>query len=109
LDAQYYIWHDDQTGTLLFEALTRAARRGVRVRVLLDDQNTRGSEALLGAFAAEPGVELRLYNPFVHRSARVLDYLADFGRLNRRMHNKAFVADGRVAVVGGRNIGNEYF
>ena len=109
IDAQYYIWHPDETGLLLLEALSQAARRGVRVRLLLDDQNTRGMDAILAAFAALPGAQLRLYNPFAHRSARLLDYVADFTRVNRRMHNKAFIADNQVAVVGGRNIGNEYF
>jgi putative cardiolipin synthase len=109
IDAQYYIWHGDQTGSLLLQALRDAARRGVRVRILIDDQNTKPLEEVLASLAAEPGVELRLYNPFASRRVRVLDYLGDFGRVNRRMHNKAFVADNQAAVVGGRNIGNEYF
>ncbi len=109
IDAQYYIWQGDQTGFLLFEALWRAAGRGVRVRLLLDDANTGGEDATLAALAARPNVEVRLYNPFVRRDARALEFLTDFERLNRRMHNKAFVVDNTVAVVGGRNVGNEYF
>ena len=109
VDAQYNIWHADETGVLLLEALRQAASRGVRVRLLVDDQNTRGTEPLLAALAAQPHVEVRLYNPFANRSLRALGYLGDFGRLNRRMHNKSFTADNRVTIVGGRNIGNEYF
>jgi putative cardiolipin synthase len=109
IDAQYYIWHADQTGLLLFEALADAARRGVRVRILIDDQNTAGIEGVLAALGADPNVQVRLYNPFAHRGVRSLGYLGDFQRLNRRMHNKAFISDNQVAVVGGRNIGNEYF
>jgi putative cardiolipin synthase len=110
IDAQYYIWHGDRTGILLLETLCAAARRGVRVRLLLDDQNTPGIEDLLAPLAAQPNLELRLYNPFARRGGvRIVAYLHDFGRLNRRMHNKSFIADNQVAVVGGRNIGDEYF
>jgi putative cardiolipin synthase len=109
IDAQYYIWHGDQTGVLLFEALTQAARRGVRVRILLDDQTSRDNETIVAALGSEANVEVRYYNPFAQRRARFLDYLGDFARVNRRMHNKAFVVDNQAAVVGGRNIGNEYF
>jgi putative cardiolipin synthase len=96
------------TGTLP-STLVQAARRGVRVRILLDDQNTKGLDGLISAMAAEPNLEFRLYNPFAQRSARFTGYFGDFERLNRRMHNKAFIADNQVAVVGGRNIGDEYF
>ena len=109
LDVQYYIWHDDQTGNLLFEALWRAAARGVRVRLLLDDANTRGLDDTIAALDAHPGIEVRLYNPFVQRAARGFAFAIDFARLNRRMHNKSFTADNQVAIMGGRNIGNEYF
>src|SRR6185369_11645200 len=109
LDVQYYIWHADETGVLLLQALHNAAARGVRVRLLVDDQNTRGTERLLAALAAQPNVEVRLYNPFANRSLRALGYVGDFERLNRRMHNKSFTADNQAAIVGGRNIGNEYF
>jgi cardiolipin synthase C len=109
LDLQYYIWHGDPVGYLLFEALWQAAERGVRVRLMLDDNNTSGMDATLAALDAHPNIELRLYNPFVQRGARALGYLSDFSRLNRRMHNKSFTADNQVTVVGGRNIGDEYF
>jgi putative cardiolipin synthase len=109
IDAQYYIWHDDQTGRLLLSALRDAARRGVRVRLLIDDQNTKGFDETLAAMAAEANVELRLYNPFPVRRGRAFAYLTEFSRLNRRMHNKVFIADNQAAIIGGRNIGNEYF
>jgi cardiolipin synthase C len=109
LDIQYYIWHDDLSGGLLFEALGRAADRGVRVRLLLDDANTSGMDERLRALDAHPNIEVRLFNPFANRGARLLDLLGDFQRVNRRMHNKAFTADNQVTVVGGRNVGDEYF
>jgi cardiolipin synthase C len=109
LDVQYYIWRRDMSGTLLFDSLLRAAQRGVRVRLLLDDNNTRGLDATLAALDAHPNVEVRLFNPFVIRGARLLGYLTDFSRLNRRIHNKSFTADNQVTIIGGRNIGDEYF
>ena len=109
LDVQYYIWHNDHSGTLLFAAVLRAAERGVRVRLLLDDNNTAGLDALLAALDAHPNIEVRLFNPFVQRNARWLGYLTDLPRLNRRMHNKSFTADNQATIVGGRNIGDEYF
>lgn len=109
LDVQYYIWHEDVAGMLLLDALRRAAERGVRVRLLLDDNNTKGMDPALAAFNAHPNVELRLFNPFPNRSARVWGYMRDFSRVNRRMHNKSFTADGVATIVGGRNIGDEYF
>jgi len=109
LDVQYYIWRGDLSGTLLFEALLRAADRGVRVRLLLDDNNTQGMDGTLATLASHPHVEMRLFNAYRHRRWRWLELLADFSRLNRRMHNKSFTADGQVTIVGGRNIGDEYF
>jgi putative cardiolipin synthase len=109
IDAQYFIWHGDQVGYLLFEALWRAAERGVRVRLLLDDLNTGGLDPVIAALGAHPNIEVRLYNPVVIRDARALNFLTDFTRVNRRMHNKSFNADNQASVVGGRNIGNEYF
>jgi len=109
LDVQYYLWHDDETGTLLLEALWRAAERGVRVRMLLDDMGTASLDARLAAFDAHPNVEVRLYNPFANRRFRALDFASDFARVNRRMHNKSFTADNQATIVGGRNVGNEYY
>jgi putative cardiolipin synthase len=109
IDVQYYIWHDDEVGNLLFEALWQAAERGVRVRMLLDDMNTKGLDPTLAALDNHPNIEVRLYNPLVQRDLRVLNFVGDFARVNRRMHNKSFTVDNQVTVVGGRNIGNEYF
>lgn len=109
LDVQYYIWRNDLSGTLLFEALRRAADRGVRVRLLLDDNNTGGMDATLAALDSHPNIDIRLFNPFRRRRWRWLGYLTDFSRLNRRMHNKSFTVDARATIVGGRNVGDEYF
>lgn len=109
LDVQYYIWRQDLTGTLLFEALHAAADRGVRVRLLIDDNNTPGMDPLLAALDSHPNIEVRLFNPFAIRKPRWIGYLTDFSRLNRRMHNKSFTADNQVTIVGGRNVGDEYF
>jgi putative cardiolipin synthase len=108
LDVQYYIWEKDMTGTLLFEALHAAADRGVRVRFLLDDNTTPGLDPFLAALASHPNIEVRLFNPFVIRKPRI-GYLTDFSRANRRMHNKSFTVDNQVTIIGGRNIGDEYF
>jgi putative cardiolipin synthase len=109
LDVQYYIWHADTAGVLLFGELWDAAERGVRVRLLLDDNNTSGMDGIIAALDSHPSIEVRLFNPFASRGSRALGYLTDFERLNHRMHNKSFTADGQVTIVGGRNVGDEYF
>lgn len=109
LDVQYYIWRNDLSGTLLLKALVDAADRGVRVRLLLDDNNTSGLDTVLAAIDSHPRIEVRLFNPFAIRSPRALAYLTDLPRLNRRMHNKSFTADNQVTIIGGRNVGDEYF
>lgn len=109
LDIQYYIWHGDLSGTLLLEAVRQAADRGVRVRMLLDDNGTAGLDSILAALDRHPNIEIRLFNPFVLRRPKMLGYFADFPRLNRRMHNKSFTVDNQVAIIGGRNVGDEYF
>ena len=109
LDLQYYIWHADMSGTLLLDAVRRAAARGVRVRILLDDNNTAGLDSTLAALSALPNIELRLFNPFAFRDSRAVALVGDFTRLNRRMHNKSFTADNQATIVGGRNVGDEYF
>lgn len=108
LDVQYYIWRPDTSGSLMAHALREAAERGVRVRVLLDDANTTGLDEDIAAIAVHPNIHVRLFNPFANRSWRAGDFVGDFGRVNRRMHNKSFTADNQVTVVGGRNIGDEY-
>lgn len=111
LDLQYYIWHDDLTGRLLGREVWLAAERGVRVRMLLDDMNAEGLDPGLLVLDAHPNIELRLYNPFRNRGGftRVYELVQRIASVNHRMHNKAWIADGRMAVVGGRNIGEEYF
>ncbi|PNU04449.1 phospholipase D family protein [Novosphingobium guangzhouense] len=109
IDLQYYIWHGDRTGTMLLEAVHEAAERGVRVRMLLDDNGIAGLDRVLAALNAHPNIEVRLFNPFRIRYPKAIGFLVDFGRLNRRMHNKSFTVDGAVTIVGGRNIGDEYF
>lgn len=109
LDVQYYIWRNDTTGHLLLDELLRAADRGVRVRLLLDDGGTSGMDALLAAIDQHPQLEVRLFNPFAQRTPKFLGYVTDFSRTQRRMHNKGFTADGQASIVGGRNIGDEYF
>ena len=109
LDVQYFIWNKDLAGKVLLERLFRAAHRGVRVRLLLDDLGTMPSDATLLAIDSHPNIEVRMFNPVALRSPRLLGMIADLVRINKRMHNKSFTADGQVAIVGGRNIGDEYF
>lgn len=109
LDIQYYIWQADTTGTFLLDEVRRAAERGVRVRLLLDDNGIAGLDPDLAMLDAHPNIEVRLFNPFVQRRFKALGYLTDFERLNRRMHNKSLTADAQATIVGGRNIGDIYF
>ncbi|WP_417516465.1 phospholipase D family protein [Marinobacter sp.] len=109
LDVQYYIWQYDITGTMLLNALYRAAERGVRVRLLLDDNGISGLDEALAALDTHPDIEIRLFNPFVVRNPKWIGYLTDFSRLNHRMHNKSFTADNQAAIIGGRNVADEYF
>ena len=112
LDVQYYIWHDDFTGRLLAAELMRAAERGVRVRVLIDDIDARAKHERFVIADLHPNLEVRVFNPFYSRSGllgKVSEMVLRGSRLNHRMHNKAWIADNRVAIVGGRNIGDEYF
>ncbi len=109
LDVQYYIWQDDMSGRLLFSALLAAAKRGVRVRLLLDDNNTPGLDNILRLLDSHPRIEVRLL--ILSRFACYVRLVISptFSRLNRRMHNKSFTVDGVVTLVGGRNIGDAYF
>jgi putative cardiolipin synthase len=113
LDLQYYMWHGDVTGRLLAREVMAAADRGVRVRLLLDDVYALGHERLLVTLDSHPQVQVRLFNGTRWRAFGRLGFLLEmlFGgwHLNRRMHNKAWIADGRLAVTGGRNIGDAYF
>ncbi len=113
LDVQYYQINNDRTGHLLLRSVRDAAKRGVRVRLIVDDLYTTGGDPLFLGLAAYPNVEVRLFNPFCcGRDGLLTKYvysLGDFPRLNHRMHNKLFIADGSVVVAGGRNIADEYF
>ncbi|MDU8928896.1 phospholipase D family protein [Alisedimentitalea sp. MJ-SS2] len=109
IDAQYYIWHDDTSGILLLDALLAAARRGVQVRLLLDDNGITGLDPIVATLNAQPNFEIRLFNPSTVRRPKTLGYAFSFVRMNRRMHNKSFIVDGTAAIIGGRNIGDEYF
>ncbi|MCA0943079.1 phospholipase D family protein [Salipiger pacificus] len=109
IDAQYYIWQDDTTGLILLDELRAAAERGVRVRLLVDDNGIPGLDALLAELDAMPSADVRIFNPFTLRNPKLASYLFDFSRLNRRMHNKSMTVDGIATVVGGRNIGDIYF
>jgi putative cardiolipin synthase len=113
LDLQYYIFRGDETGRMLTDGLQRAADRGVRVRVLVDDGETVAGDEQILRLLAHPSVEVRIFNPFDYRGhsrlLRNLDFALHARRLDYRMHNKLLVADNAVALIGGRNIGNQYF
>ena len=109
IDVQYYIWQTDTTGWLLLDALRTAAERGVRVRMLLDDNGIPDLDNVLADLDAMENIEIRIFNPFTMRRPKLLSYTFDFFRLNRRMHNKSMTVDGVATVIGGRNIGNIYF
>ncbi len=113
LDLQYFVIQNDDSGYLLMDALLRAAKRGVRVRLLVDDPQARGQEAQIAALAAQPNIAVRLYNPLFYRgqlpALRWMEIALSAQRLNHRMHNKLFVVDNAVALAGGRNVGDGYF
>lgn len=113
LDVQYYLFHNDTTGKLVASTLLAAAQRGVRVRLLIDDIDTADKEVELATLNAHPNIQIRLFNPFHTRSTNIFvrgwQALSDSVRLNRRMHNKVFIADNQLGITGGRNIGDEYF
>ena len=114
LDVQYYHFENDETGRWLLRALRDAAERGVRVRVLIDDLYTGGQDPLWLAFASHKNVQVRLFNPFCcargqGQGGRFVASANEWSRVNHRMHNKLFIADGAMAVIGGRNVANEYY
>lgn len=109
IDAQYYIWHNDQAGQLLLKDLWEAAERGVMVRLLLDDFNNNAEfDQQLIRFASHPNIAVRIINPMMHRKFQPLNYVTGLPRINRRMHNKSMTFDNQITIIGGRNIGNEY-
>jgi putative cardiolipin synthase len=113
LDMQYYVWKADASADLLLQRVIRAADRGVRIRLLVDDITLMGSDPAVAALSRHPQIEIRLFNPIEGRNRspllRGLEFMGKIEQLNHRMHNKLMVADNRLAIVGGRNIGNEYF
>jgi putative cardiolipin synthase len=113
LDLQYFIFRGDETGRLLTDALMRAADRGVRVRVLVDDGDTVAGDEQIITLDAHLNIEIRVFNPFLYRGhnnlRRTVEFLFNRPRLDYRMHNKLLIVDNAVALIGGRNIGNQYF
>jgi putative cardiolipin synthase len=109
LDVQYYLYHDDLVGRLFTDQLLKAADRGVRVRILVDDMDLSGRDLGVWVMDSHPNVEVRIFNPFSRYSGRTSQFVTRLGSVTRRMHNKTFTADNQAAILGGRNIGNEYF
>jgi len=109
IDAQYFQWAGDEVGRALLDHVLAAADRGVRVRLLIDDYNAKGYDLGFATLAAHPNIEVRVFNPFARGRLRLPQFLGRFTELNHRMHNKMFVVDGQVAVVGGRNLTDDYF
>jgi cardiolipin synthase C len=109
LDVQYYLYHDDLVGNLFTGFLWQAAERGVRVRLLVDDMGLDGRDESVIALDSHPNIELRIFNPFDRDIGRGVQFVTGLGSITRRMHNKSFTADNVVTIVGGRNIGNEYY
>ena len=109
LDMQYFVWDGDTTGRIIVDHVMKAADRGVRVRLLVDDPYYKASDSVMAALDAHPNIDIRLFNPFTNRRWSALDFVIDFRRVNRRMHNKLMVADNVAAIVGGRNIGDIYY
>ncbi len=109
IDAQYYIWHDDQAGQLMLKDLWDAAERGVIVRLLLDDFNNNAKfDQHLLRFASHPNIAVRIINPLMYRKFQTLNFVTGLPRINRRMHNKSMIFDKQITIIGGRNIGDEY-
>ncbi|WP_445145882.1 phospholipase D-like domain-containing protein [Dyella sp. Tek66A03] len=113
IDLQYYIFANDMSGHLLMQHLLTAADRGVRVRMLIDDNNFTDENHLFDALNSHPNIKVRLFNPLQTRDpsllSRATQFMLEWRRLNRRMHNKSFIVDNSVAIIGGRNIGDPYF
>jgi putative cardiolipin synthase len=109
IDAQYFLMKGDTAGQVFAGALLRAADRGVRVRFLLDDIFSTVKDEELELLGAHPNIEIRLFNPAARRGIGFLNFIADFKRANRRMHNKSFTVDNQITIIGGRNIADEYF
>jgi len=109
IDVQYYLYHSDLTGKLFTSLLLRAADRGVRVRLLVDDMGLEGRDFSAAALNRHPNIEVRIINPFIRGESRLFQFITRLGEVTRRMHNKSFTVDNQITILGGRNIGNEYF
>jgi putative cardiolipin synthase len=109
IDVQYYLYHDDLIGRLFTDQLLKAADRGVRVRLLVDDMDLEGKDLGASVLDSHPNMEVRLFNPFSRKRSRISQFVTRMGSVTRRMHNKSFTVDNQVTILGGRNMGNEYF
>lgn len=109
IDVQYYLYHSDLIASLFTDQLIKAADRGVRVRLLVDDMKMGGRDLGAAVLDSHPNIEVRFFNPFTRSSSRTLQFLTRFGSVTRRMHNKSFTVDNQATILGGRNIGDEYF
>ena len=109
IDAQYYLYHNDLIGRLFTDLLLKAADRGVRVRLLVDDMDLSGRDLNVVAMDSHPKIEVRIFNPFARNVGRTSQFVTRLGSVTRRMHNKSFTVDSQVTILGGRNIGSEYF
>lgn len=109
IDTQYYMIHDDVVGSLFIDSLYQAAERGVRVRLLVDDMDQEGRDTGAAILDSHPNVEVRIFNPFSRDTVRAVQFITGFGRQTRRAHNKSFTVDNQATILGGRNIGDEYF
>ena len=109
IDTQYYMIHNDVVGSLFIDSLYKAAERGVRVRLLVDDIDQGGRDIGAAILDAHPNIEVRLFNPFGRNIGRTIQYVTGFGKQTRRAHNKSFTVDNQITILGGRNIGDEYF
>ena len=109
IDAQYFHYHDDLIGRLFTDLLLKAANRGVRVRLLVDDMSLEGRNLGPAVADSHPSMEVRIFNPFSRKTSRIVQFVTHSGSVTRRMHNKSFTVDNQVTILGGRNIGDEYF
>ena len=109
IDVQYYLYHDDLIGKLFTDLLLKAADRGVRVRLLVDDMDLAGRDLGAAAVDSHPNLEVRIFNPFSRNVGRTSQFVTRLGSVTRRMHNKSLTVDNQITILGGRNIGNEYF
>ena len=109
LDLQYYIWDNDRIGSLAKYSIIKAANRGVKVRLFIDEKKKKKMEGIYLALDQHQNIDVKLYNPYRFRHYRAMDMVLDLKRINRRMHNKSFIADNQISLIGGRNMSNQYY